>query len=112
MKNECVICKRVCRFVNHRPTLTTPILLADIVFVEFPIDKKFGLNFCRGTDDVVAPHGIPLDLLDRILIIKTMMYTNEEMMKVITIRAKIEGIQVSDEALKRFGEVGSKTSLR
>ena len=40
------------------------------------------------------------------------MYTNEEMMKVITIRAKIEGIQVSDEALKRYGEVGSKTSSR
>uniref|UniRef100_H2ZBN2 RuvB-like helicase n=1 Tax=Ciona savignyi TaxID=51511 RepID=H2ZBN2_CIOSA len=34
----------------------------------------------KGTEDIVAPHGIPLDLLDRILIIKTMMYTNEEMM--------------------------------
>ena len=66
----------------------------------------------RGTEDIVAPHGIPLDLLDRILIIKTMMYTNEEMMRIVTIRAKIENIQVSDDALKVFGDIGSKTSLR
>ncbi|CAK8690497.1 ruvB-like 1 [Clavelina lepadiformis] len=66
----------------------------------------------KGTEDIIAPHGIPLDLLDRILIIKTMMYTTEEMMRILTIRAKIENIQVSDEALKRFGEIGSKTSLR
>uniref|UniRef100_H2ZBN1 RuvB-like helicase n=2 Tax=Ciona savignyi TaxID=51511 RepID=H2ZBN1_CIOSA len=66
----------------------------------------------KGTEDIVAPHGIPLDLLDRILIIKTMMYTNEEMMKIMSIRAKIEGIQVSDSAISVFGEIGSKTSLR
>ena len=70
------------------------------------------LLYFRGTEDIVAPHGIPLDLLDRILIIKTMMYTNEEMMKIVTIRAKIESIQVSEEALKIFGDIGSKTSLR
>jgi len=66
----------------------------------------------RGTEDVVAPHGIPLDLLDRILIIKTMMYTTDEMMKILTIRAKIEGIQISEEALPVFGAIGSNTSLR
>lgn len=66
----------------------------------------------RGTDDVVAPHGMPLDLLDRILIIKTMMYTTDEMMKILAIRAKIEGIQISEEALSVFGAIGSNTSLR
>lgn len=66
----------------------------------------------RGTDDVVAPHGMPLDLLDRILIIKTMMYTTDEMMKILAIRAKIEGIQISEEALPVFGAIGSNTSLR
>jgi len=66
----------------------------------------------RGTEDVVAPHGIPLDLLDRILIIKTMMYTTDEMMKILTIRAKIEGIQISEEALPVFGAIGNNTSLR
>jgi len=66
----------------------------------------------RGTDDVVAPHGMPLDLLDRILIIKTMMYTTDEMMKILAIRAKVEGIQISEEALPVFGAIGSNTSLR
>nr|XP_002128866.1 ruvB-like 1 [Ciona intestinalis] len=66
----------------------------------------------KGTEDIVAPHGIPLDLLDRILIIKTMMYSNEEMIKILNIRAKIEGIQVSDVAMTVFGEIGSRTSLR
>jgi len=66
----------------------------------------------RGTDDVVAPHGMPLDLLDRILIIKTMMYTPDEMMKILAIRAKVEGIQISEEALPVFGAIGSNTSLR
>lgn len=66
----------------------------------------------KGTEDVIAPHGIPLDLLDRIMIIKTMMYTNEEMVSIIRIRAKVEGIQISEDGLQKLGEVGSKTSLR
>ncbi|XP_078489996.1 ruvB-like 1 [Ciona intestinalis] len=66
----------------------------------------------KGTEDIIAPHGIPLDLLDRILIIKTMMYSNDEMMKILNIRAKIEGIQVSEVAMTVFGEIGSRTSLR
>jgi len=37
---------------------------------------------CRGTDDLVAPHGIPLDLLDRVMIIRTMPYSQEEMQQV------------------------------
>jgi len=36
----------------------------------------------RGTEDVVSPHGIPLDLLDRLLIIKTVPYTREEIVEV------------------------------
>lgn len=37
---------------------------------------------CRGTEDVVSPHGIPLDLLDRVMIIRTMLYTPQEMKQV------------------------------
>ncbi|KAM5148806.1 ruvB-like 1 [Mantella aurantiaca] len=33
----------------------------------------------RGTEDIVSPHGIPLDLLDRVMIIRTMLYTPQEM---------------------------------
>lgn len=65
----------------------------------------------KGTD-IRSPHGIPLDLLDRVLIIKTMPYDQNEMMQIIKIRAQIEGIQVDDEALVEFGAIGSKTTLR
>lgn len=38
--------------------------------------------FCRGTEDLVSSHGIPLDLLDRLMIIRTMPYSQEEMQQV------------------------------
>lgn len=43
----------------------------------------------RGTD-IVAPHGIPLDLLDRLLIIRTLPYTLEEIVKILAIRAQVD----------------------
>jgi len=36
---------------------------------------------CRGTD-VLSPHGIPVDLLDRLVIIRTLPYTPQEMLQV------------------------------
>lgn len=36
---------------------------------------------CRGTD-MASPHGIPVDLLDRLVIIRTQTYGPEEMIKV------------------------------
>lgn len=38
--------------------------------------------FFRGTEDISSPHGIPLDLLDRVMIIRTMLYTPQEMKQV------------------------------
>ena len=35
----------------------------------------------RGTD-IVSSHGIPLDMLDRLMIIKTLPYSQEEMSQV------------------------------
>ena len=66
----------------------------------------------RGTDDIVAPHGIPLDLLDRLLILRTMKYTTEEMVQIIRIRAKTEGLSIEDDALQALGEVGGRSTLR
>ena len=37
---------------------------------------------CRGTDDIVAPHGMPLDLLDRVMIVRTLPYSEDEMVQV------------------------------
>merc|ERR1711909_19271 len=66
----------------------------------------------RGAGDIVSPHGIPLDLLDRLLIIRTLPYSQEEMIQIIKIRASTEGLQVDEEALTILGEVGAKTTLR
>jgi len=70
-----------------------------------------GFARIRGTD-IVAPHGIPLDLLDRLLIITTEPYSREEIRKIIEIRAAEMGIILSDEALEKLTELGEKNSLR
>jgi len=70
-----------------------------------------GVCQIRGTD-IMSPHGIPVDLLDRMLIIRTMPYSLEEMVQIISIRAETESIEVADEALVAMGEIGAKTSLR
>jgi len=70
-----------------------------------------GVCSIRGTD-VMAPHGIPVDLLDRMLIIRTMPYSLEEMIQIVSIRAETEGISVDEEALASMGEIGARTSLR
>ncbi|KAL3673465.1 RuvB-like protein 1 [Phytophthora oleae] len=70
-----------------------------------------GVCQIRGTD-ISSPHGVPLDLLDRMLIIRTMPYSVEEMVQIIKIRAEAESIKLVDDATVRLGEIGSQTSLR
>jgi RuvB-like protein 1 (pontin 52) len=70
-----------------------------------------GVCTIRGTD-VLSPHGIPIDLLDRMLIIRTMPYSLEEIVQIISIRAETESIEVNEDALVAMGEIGSRTSLR
>jgi RuvB-like protein 1 (pontin 52) len=70
-----------------------------------------GICTIRGTD-IISPHGVPVDLLDRLLIIKTVTYGLEELMKILAIRASVETIQVSPEALAYLGEIGEMSSLR
>ncbi|OWZ21688.1 hypothetical protein PHMEG_0003728 [Phytophthora megakarya] len=48
----------------------------------------------------------------RMLIIRTMPYSVEEMVQIIKIRAEAESIKLMDDATVRLGEVGSQTSLR
>jgi RuvB-like protein 1 (pontin 52) len=70
-----------------------------------------GVCTVRGTD-VLAPHGIPVDLLDRMLVIRNLPYTLEEVIQIVAIRAQTEGIAMSDDALATLGTIGSRTSLR
>jgi len=70
-----------------------------------------GLCKIRGTE-VVSPHGIPLDLLDRLLIIRTLPYSIQEMSLILNIRANIEAIPIEEQALAFLAQIGSNTSLR
>ena len=70
-----------------------------------------GVCTVRGTD-VLSPHGIPVDLLDRMLIIRTMPYSVEEMIQIVSIRATTENLETDEEALAIMGEIGARTSLR
>ena len=65
----------------------------------------------RGTE-ISSPHGMPLDLLDRIMIIRTLPYAKDEIVKILTIRAQVEGIKIDEEAMHSLGEVGVQTTLR
>ena len=71
-----------------------------------------GICTIRGTDGIVSPHGIPLDLLDRIVIVKTVPYSVVEVMQIVDIRAKTESLELEHEALAALGEIGKATSLR
>lgn len=66
----------------------------------------------RGTEDIVSPHGIPLDLLDRLLIIRTLPYSKSEIEQITKLRAITEGLQIEDDALATLAELGTKSTLR
>lgn len=70
-----------------------------------------GICKIRGTD-IRSPHGIPVDFLDRLLIVRTFNYTMEDIVQILAIRATTEGITISAEALAELGAIGQGTSLR
>lgn len=70
-----------------------------------------GLCQVRGAE-VTSPHGIPIDLLDRLVIIRTSVYSLEEMVQILAIRAQVEGIQLDADALAALADIGEETSLR
>ncbi len=70
-----------------------------------------GITRIKGTD-TESPHGIPLDLLDRLLIIKTKPYEKDEIREIIKIRAEEEDIILDEGALEELTEIGYNHSLR
>mmetsp|Transcript_71436 Transcript_71436/g.83103 ORF Transcript_71436/g.83103 Transcript_71436/m.83103 type:complete len:456 (+) Transcript_71436:25-1392(+) len=70
-----------------------------------------GMSTIKGTE-IISPHGVPVDLLDRLMIIRTTPYTLSELVQILAIRANTEGINLTEEALAYLGTVGTKTSLR
>ena len=70
-----------------------------------------GICNIRGTD-ISSPHGMPVDLLDRLLIIRTYPYNLEEMSQIIRIRSESEKTLIDEKAVTLLAEVGNETSLR
>ena len=71
-----------------------------------------GKTVVRGTGDIVAAHGIPPDLLARLLIIPTKPYDPEEIKTIVRLRTKTEGLQITDGALEKVAQHGTNVSLR
>jgi len=70
-----------------------------------------GITKIRGTN-YTAPHGIPLDLLDRTIIIPTASYEQKELKQILKIRCEEEDCEISEDALTVLTKVGGETSLR
>eukprot|EP00397_Hematodinium_sp_SG-2012_P035175 GEMP01037810.1.p1 GENE.GEMP01037810.1~~GEMP01037810.1.p1 ORF type:complete len:463 (+),score=101.57 GEMP01037810.1:65-1453(+) len=70
-----------------------------------------GITNIRGTD-YKSPHGIPLDLLDRMLIISTTPYSEKEIRKIIDIRAEEEDVEMTEDARDLLTKVADGSSLR
>ena len=66
----------------------------------------------RGTEELVAAHGIPPDLVARVIIIPTNTYNPEEVKTIVRLRARTEGLSITEPALNKISEHGVKVSLR
>lgn len=66
----------------------------------------------RGLEEMISPHGIPSDLLDRLLIIKTVPYGREDQKQIIKIKAQVEEVELDETCLDHLAELGTKTTLR
>jgi len=70
-----------------------------------------GVSKIRGTD-YEAPHGMPLDFLDRLLVIDTHPYNKDEIRSILEIRAEEEEEEIEDEAIDYLAEEGAESSMR
>jgi RuvB-like protein 2 len=70
-----------------------------------------GVARIRGTR-YFSPHGVPMDLLDRLLIIATETYDADEMGEIIRIRAEEEDVTLSDAAQESLTRIGQDSTLR
>ena len=66
----------------------------------------------RGTEDIVAAHGVPPDLLARLLIIPTNPYSADEVKTIVRLRSRTEALAISEPALDKVSDHGVQVSLR
>ncbi|GBF64610.1 RuvB-like helicase [Trichophyton mentagrophytes] len=65
----------------------------------------------RGTT-YQSPHGLPLDFLDRVVIVSTQPYGKEDIQQILAIRAQEEEIDLSPDALALLTKIGQESGLR
>lgn len=65
----------------------------------------------RGTS-YRSPHGLPLDFLDRVVIVSTHPYSGDDIKQILAIRAQEEEVDLSPDALKLLAKVGQEAGLR
>jgi len=70
-----------------------------------------GITNIRGTN-YKSPHGLPIDLLDRLCSITTGDYSEEEIKSILEIRCQEEDVEMNEEALELLTKIGASTSLR
>ncbi|KAE8440981.1 RuvB-like protein 2 [Mollisiaceae sp. DMI_Dod_QoI] len=70
-----------------------------------------GNSRLRGTN-YRSPHGLPLDFLDRVVIVSTHAYQKEEIQQILSIRAQEEEVDVTPDALALLTKIGQETGLR
>ncbi|XP_026285849.1 ruvB-like 2 isoform X2 [Frankliniella occidentalis] len=70
-----------------------------------------GITRIRGTN-YMSPHGIPIDLLDRMNIVATKPYEEKELKEILKIRCEEEDCEMSDDALTVLTRIAGETSLR
>ncbi|MEM1539194.1 MAG: RuvB-like domain-containing protein [Candidatus Bathyarchaeia archaeon] len=115
---------------NHKAELVPGVLFIDeahmldvesFAFLSRALEEEFApvlvlatnraITTVKGTD-IKAPHGIPVDMLDRLLIARTKFPTRDEIVRILEIRAEAEDIKLSKEALEMLADIGEKFSLR
>ncbi len=70
-----------------------------------------GITTIRGTQ-YKSPHGIPIDLLDRLMIITTTPYSADEIKHILRIRCEEEDVEMVDDAMDLLTRIAQETSLR
>lgn len=70
-----------------------------------------GNTTIRGTT-YKSPHGLPLDFLDRVVIVSTHAYSREEIQQILSIRAQEEEVELAPDALALLTKIGEETGLR
>jgi len=70
-----------------------------------------GQTRIRGTTQR-SPHGLPLDFLDRLVIVSTQSYSPDEIREILSIRAQEEEVDIDADALALLTKIGQETGLR